>query len=74
MTAVTRESHRAPGRRDTVFRMQALEHAVDAHRSGIGDYLDEEADHDVADYLMPVRVHELATTEQYLAAGHATPR
>jgi CubicO group peptidase (beta-lactamase class C family) len=50
-----------------------IEHLL-SHRSGIGDYLDEEAEHDVADYLMPVPVHELATTEQYLAVldGHAT--
>jgi CubicO group peptidase (beta-lactamase class C family) len=50
-----------------------VEHLL-SHRSGIGDYLDEEAEHDVADYLMPVPVHELATTEQYLAVleGHAT--
>ena len=50
-----------------------IEHLL-SHRSGIGDYLDEGADHDIADYLMPVPVHELATTEQYLAAldGHAT--
>jgi CubicO group peptidase (beta-lactamase class C family) len=37
-----------------------------AHRSGIGDYLDEEAGHAVTDYVLPVPVHELATTEQYL--------
>ena len=37
-----------------------------AHRSGIGDYLDEELEGDLADYLMPVPVHELATTEQFL--------
>jgi CubicO group peptidase (beta-lactamase class C family) len=45
-----------------------------AHRSGIGDYLDEEDEPDLADYLMPVPVHALATTEQYLAVldGHAT--
>lgn len=45
-----------------------------AHRSGIGDYLDEESDLDVDDYLMPVPVHELAMTEDYLAAldGHPT--
>lgn len=44
------------------------------HRSGIGDYVDEEAGLDLADYLMPVPVHELATTEQYVAvlAGHPT--
>ena len=45
-----------------------------AHRSGIGDYLDEEAGLDVGDYVMPVPVHELATTEDYLAVldGHAS--
>ncbi|OFW75505.1 MAG: serine hydrolase [Actinobacteria bacterium RBG_16_68_12] len=43
-----------------------------AHRSGIGDYLDEDSDLDVADYLMPVPVHELVTTDDYLVAldGH----
>ncbi len=52
---------------DTVTVEQLL-----AHRSGIGDYLDEEAYPDLNAYLMPVPVHELATTEQYLAvlAGH----
>jgi CubicO group peptidase (beta-lactamase class C family) len=50
-----------------------IEHLL-SHRSGIGDYLDEEAGHDIADYLMPVPVHELTTTEQYLSAldGHGT--
>jgi CubicO group peptidase (beta-lactamase class C family) len=50
-----------------------VEHLL-AHRSGIGDYLDEEIDLDLADYLMPVPVHQLATTEQYLAVldGHRT--
>jgi CubicO group peptidase (beta-lactamase class C family) len=38
-----------------------------AHRSGIGDYLDEEAGFEIDEYLMPVPVHELATTEDYLA-------
>ena len=37
-----------------------------AHRSGIGDYLDEGAVDDIGDYVMPVSVHELATTEQFL--------
>ena len=48
-----------------------IEHLL-SHRSGIGDYVDEEADLDFTDYLMPVPVHELASTEQYLAvlAGH----
>jgi CubicO group peptidase (beta-lactamase class C family) len=45
-----------------------------AHRSGIGDYLDEAAGHDVADYVLAVPVHELATTEGFLAVldGHET--
>jgi len=38
-----------------------------AHRSGIGDYLDEETDIDRNDYLMPVPVQNLATTVQFLA-------
>ncbi len=43
-----------------------------AHRSGIGDYLDEDAGGGVDDYVMPVPVQELATTEDYLAVldGH----
>jgi CubicO group peptidase (beta-lactamase class C family) len=43
-----------------------------AHRSGIGDYFDEDAAHPITDYVLPVPVHELATTEQYLAVldGH----
>lgn len=50
-----------------------LEHLL-SHRSGIGDYLDEGSMEDVTDYIMPVPVHELATTEQYLAVlgGHPT--
>jgi CubicO group peptidase (beta-lactamase class C family) len=45
-----------------------------AHRSGIGDYLDEDEEGDFDKYLMPVPVHELATTEDYLAVldGHPT--
>lgn len=42
-----------------------VEHLL-SHRSGIGDYLDEDVDHEITDYVMPVPVHELATTEQYL--------
>jgi CubicO group peptidase (beta-lactamase class C family) len=43
-----------------------------AHRSGIGDYLDEEAGQDITDYTLTVPAQELANTEQYLAvlAGH----
>jgi CubicO group peptidase (beta-lactamase class C family) len=50
-----------------------VEHLL-AHRSGIGDYLDEEAELQLGAYLMSVPVHELATTEDYLAVlgGHAT--
>ena len=44
-----------------------------AHRSGIGDYLDEDVHGDVTDYVMPVPVHTLANTEDYLDVleGHA---
>ena len=50
-----------------------VEHLL-AHRSGIGDYFDEESAHEITDYVMPLPVHELATTEQYLAVldGHPT--
>ena len=43
-----------------------------AHRSGIGDYLDEDEVTDSNDYVLTVPVHELATTEQFLAVldGH----
>jgi CubicO group peptidase (beta-lactamase class C family) len=37
-----------------------------AHRSGIGDYVDEEAGNEITDYVLPLPVHELATTEQLL--------
>jgi CubicO group peptidase (beta-lactamase class C family) len=48
-----------------------IEHLL-AHRSGIGDYLDEDAGHAITDYVMPVPVHELADSEDYLQvpAGH----
>ena len=50
-----------------------VEHLL-GHRSGIGDYLDESAGHEVTEYLMPVPVQELAETEQFLAVldGHPT--
>jgi CubicO group peptidase (beta-lactamase class C family) len=43
-----------------------------AHRSGIGDYLDEDASGEITDYVMPVPVHRLATTEDYVVVldGH----
>jgi CubicO group peptidase (beta-lactamase class C family) len=48
-----------------------IEHLL-AHRSGIGDYVDEDVGVDLADYLLPLPVHELATTEDYLRVldGH----
>jgi len=49
-----------------------IEHLL-AHRSGIGDYLDEEVSK-ISDYVMPISVHRLATTEQFLPVldGHPT--
>jgi CubicO group peptidase (beta-lactamase class C family) len=49
-----------------------VEHLL-SHRSGIGDYLDEDVEQDLSDYLMPVPVHELATAEQYLAVLDGFP-
>ena len=48
-----------------------VEHLL-AHRSGIGDYLDEQAGHQITDYVLTVPAQDLATTEQYLAVlgGH----
>ena len=48
-----------------------VEHLL-AHRSGIGDYLDEDERTDINDYVMPVSAHELATTSDYLRVldGH----
>jgi CubicO group peptidase (beta-lactamase class C family) len=50
-----------------------VEHLL-AHRSGIGDYFDEDTVQAVTDFLMPVPVHELVTTEQWLPVldGHDT--
>jgi CubicO group peptidase (beta-lactamase class C family) len=48
-----------------------VEHLL-AHRSGIGDYVDEDAHPDPDTCLLPGPAHELATAEQYLPAldGH----
>ena len=48
-----------------------VEHLL-THRSGIGDYLDEEAVEAPTEYVMPVPVHQLAGTEDYCSvlAGH----
>ena len=42
------------------------------HRSGIGDYLDEDEVADPLAYVLTVPAHELVTTEHYLAVldGH----
>ena len=42
-----------------------VEHLL-AHRSGIGDYFDEDAVESDTDYVLPVPVHRLATTPDYL--------
>ncbi|MBM7787506.1 serine hydrolase domain-containing protein [Tenggerimyces flavus] len=49
-----------------------VEHLL-THSSGIGDYLDEEADLEITDYLMGA-AHELTTTEAFLPLldGHPT--
>jgi CubicO group peptidase (beta-lactamase class C family) len=48
-----------------------VEHLL-AHRSGIGDYLDEDTHRDPNDYVLPIPLHELATTEPYVPVldGH----
>ena len=50
-----------------------VEHLL-AHRSGIGDYLDEEALPEVTDHVLPVPVHTLATTEDYLRVLDGFPQ
>jgi CubicO group peptidase (beta-lactamase class C family) len=49
-----------------------VEHLL-AHRSGIGDYLDEEVHDDVTAYVMPIPVHRLAGAEDYLAVLRGFP-
>jgi CubicO group peptidase (beta-lactamase class C family) len=48
-----------------------IEHLL-SHRSGIGDYLDEDVGYEPNDYMMPVPVQDLATTEDFVAVldGH----
>jgi CubicO group peptidase (beta-lactamase class C family) len=36
------------------------------HTSGIGDHVDEDLDLDIDEYILPVPVHELSTTEAYV--------
>lgn len=50
-----------------------IEHLL-SHSSGIGDYLDEEQEHDLADYVMPVPVQDLAETEDYLPILDGIPQ
>ncbi len=45
-----------------------------AHRSGIGDYLDEGADGDINDYVLTVPVHQLSNTESYLTVLDGFPQ
>jgi CubicO group peptidase (beta-lactamase class C family) len=49
-----------------------VEHLL-SHRSGIGDYLDEDLEHDRDDYLMTVPAQELVETEDYLAVLDGFP-
>jgi CubicO group peptidase (beta-lactamase class C family) len=85
MTAVTLMSLVVDGILDLQTRVRTLlgddlpliddrvtvEHLL-AHRSGIGDYLDESSGAPIDAYPMPVPVHRLAETEDYLAIldGH----
>ena len=43
------------------------------HRSGIGDYFDEEAGGEVTDYALPVPVHQLLMTEDFLSVMDGFP-
>lgn len=42
-----------------------IEHLV-THTSGIGDYLDEEADWEASDFVLPLPVHTLTSAEAFL--------
>jgi CubicO group peptidase (beta-lactamase class C family) len=50
-----------------------IEHLL-AHRSGIGDYLDEDTLDDITDHVLSVPVHTLESTEQFVPVldGHTT--
>ena len=49
-----------------------VEHLL-SHRSGIGDYFDEDAGGEITDYVLPIPVHRLETTEAYLPALDGYP-
>ncbi len=51
----------------------SVEHLL-THTSGIGDYLDEEADWDATDYILPVPVHLLAETEAFVPVIDGFPQ
>lgn len=51
----------------------SVEHLL-AHRSGIGDYVDEEIEADIDDYLLPISMHRLDRTEAYLAVLDGFPQ
>ncbi|WP_413450016.1 serine hydrolase domain-containing protein [Georgenia phoenicis] len=50
-----------------------IEHLL-THTSGIGDYLDEEADWDVSDFVLPVPVHSLHTATAFLPMLDGRPQ
>lgn len=50
-----------------------IEHLL-AHRSGIGDYLDEDAAGPITDYVLPVSVHLLDTTEAFVPVLDGFPQ
>jgi CubicO group peptidase (beta-lactamase class C family) len=49
-----------------------VEHLL-THRSGIGDYLDEDSLDDIATYVLAVPVHTLVTAEDYLSVLDGFP-
>ncbi len=49
-----------------------IEHLL-SHRSGIGDYLDEDAGYDLNDYMMPIPVQDLVITEDFVAVLDGFP-
>lgn len=50
-----------------------LEHLL-THTSGIGDYLDEDSDWEVSDYVLSLPVHTLTTSEAFLPMLDGHPR
>jgi CubicO group peptidase (beta-lactamase class C family) len=51
----------------------SVEHLL-AHRSGIGDYVDEEIQPDVSDYVLELPVHRFVTTEEFLPVLSGRPQ